>query len=145
MAESAARGRARRLAVGGLAGGGVAGIVALLAHWLFAGASALPTVAVAWVVTLLFFALGQLVQVLLADADPLQVTIAALGSYVIRVFGLGVVLMVVLSHPDRAAWLAPIPLVVTTIAVVIGWLAGEFTAYSRLRIPVFDSTDTPER
>ena len=145
MAESAARGRAWRLAVGGLAGGGAAGVVALLGHWLLAGPQALPTVAVALGVTLLFFVLGQSVQVLLADADPLQVTIAALGSYVIRVFGLGVVLMVVLSHPDRAAWLLPIPLVVTTIAVVIGWLAGEFTAYSKLRIPVFDSTDTPER
>lgn len=142
MAESPARGRARRLAVGGLAGGGLAGVLALLAHWAVVGPSALPTVAVAAGVTLLFFVLGQAVQVVLADAHPLQVTIAALGSYVIRVFGLGVVLIVVLSRPDRAG-LAPIPLVVTTIAVVIGWLAGEFIAYSRLRIPVFDSTDAP--
>ena len=117
-------------------------MLALLAHWVFVGPSALPTVAVAAGVTLLFFVLGQAVQVVLADAHPLQVTIAALGSYVIRVFGLGVVLIVVLSRPDRAG-LAPIPLVVTTIAVVIGWLAGEFIAYSRLRIPVFDSTDAP--
>ncbi len=30
---------------------------------------------------------------------------------------------------------------VTTIAVVLGWITGEVIVFSRLRIPVFDETE----
>ena len=133
--------RARRLLLGGLAGGHLAAVLVVLGcgivGGLVAGASA------AAVTTLAFFTIGQGVQVLVAEAPPKQVLLAALASYGVRVSALGLLLMLALSHPERLGSLQPVPVVLGTIAVVIGWLAGEIRVHSRLRIPVFDSNESP--
>lgn len=138
---SASAVRARRLLVGGLVGGHVGALVVSLAFWLGAGPEAGVSAAVAAVVTLAFSTVGQAVQVIVADADPRIVMVAALGSYVLRVSVLGLLLVVVLQNAGRFAAVDPVAVVAGTIVVVMTWLAGEFRVYSRLRIPVFDAGD----
>ena len=135
--------RARRLLLGGLAGGHLAAVLAVLGCGIGGGLVAGASAAVAAVTTLAFFTIGQGVQVLVAEAPPKQVLLAALASYGVRVSALGLLLMLALSHPERLGQLQPVPVVIGTIAVVIGWLAGEIRVHSRLRIPVFDSNESP--
>lgn len=130
--------RARRLLLGGAAGGGAALAVAVAVFGLVGGVDAVLSALVAGLVTLGFFAVGQGVQVLVADAAPVQVLLAALLSYLGRVIGLGVLLWFALADPARSAAIDPRAVVFTTIGVVVGWLAVQFWVFSRLRIPVFD-------
>ena len=140
-ALSATAERARRLLVGGLVGGHVGALGVTAAFWWGAGTEAGVSAAVAAVVTLAFSTIGQAVQVAVADADPRLVMVAALGSYVLRVSVLGLLLVVVLQNAERFAAVDSVAVAGGTIVVVLTWLAGEFRAYSRLRIPVFDPPD----
>ncbi|MDQ7993465.1 MAG: hypothetical protein REI45_12410 [Propionicimonas sp.] len=143
MAEPASpnRRRAQRLLAGGMAGAHVAALVVVAVAWILAGTVAGVSAAIAAVVVIAFMAIGQAVQLIVADARPKVVLIASLASYAIRVSLLGVLLVVVLGSAERFAVLHPVAVAVATIGVVLGWLVGEFRVYSRLRIPVFDSTE----
>lgn len=101
------------------------------------GPGALAGAAAGGAVTWLFFVLGQLVQIALADAEALIAMMSAMLSYVIRVVGL-VLAAVLLNRflPD----LDGLAIAVAAIAVAVGWTAAEIWAYTRLRIPVFDSS-----
>lgn len=134
--------RARTLLLGSALGGHVAALIAVGGFLVARGPVAGAWAALAAVVTLAFNIIGQGVQVAVADAPARTVFVAAMASYVLRVTVLGLLLQVVVINADRFASLDPVALVVTTIAVVIGWLGTEFWVYSRLRIPVYDE---PER
>lgn len=147
MAEPRAHERARanarrawRLLAGGAAGGSGVLAVTVLVFAVAGGAAGALSAAVAGLVTLAFFALGQAAQAAVADAEPAFVLMVALTSYLTRVVGLGILLWLALSDPVRLG-LQPTPVVVTTIAVVVGWLAAELWVFSRLRIPVFDGPE----
>jgi len=129
------RGRALWLLAGGALGGAVAWTVALVGFGVTQGLVALTSAALAGLITLAFFALGQLVQVALADADPMIAMMSAMLSYVVRVGGL-VLAAVVLTKvlPD----LNGLAVALTVIAVAVGWIATEIWAFTRLRIPAFD-------
>lgn len=131
--------RARRLLAVAAVGGHTGAAVCVVAFWAVRGPLSALSAAVAAVVTLAFNVIGQAVQVLVADAKPESILIASLGSYALRVGVLGVLLAAVLAGADRFDWLDPVAVVWGTIAVVVCWLTAEFWAYSRLRIPVFDS------
>jgi hypothetical protein len=130
--------RARRLLAGGAAGGHAALLTCVGIFLVAGGRNAALSAAVAGVVTIAFFTIGQAVQVVVADAPARRVLVASLASYLLRVTALGGLLMLALASADRIAWLEPLPVAVTTIAVVVGWLALELWTYSRLRIPVYD-------
>jgi peptidoglycan/LPS O-acetylase OafA/YrhL len=107
-----------------LAGFAVAGGTGSVAWSGFGGATVMT-----------FFALGQLVQVLTAEAGTIAVLVASLGSYVVRAAGLATVLILadpLTEEPGRTA------LVVTIVVVVLAWLAAEIWTFTRLRIPAFD-------
>ena len=133
--------RARRLLAGGVIGGHVAALLSVAGFLLARGVASAVSAAIAAVVVIAFFIIGQAVQVMVADSAAKLVMVAALASYAIRVSLLGVVLMVVLDNADRFAQLDATAVVATTICVVIGWLAGVFRVYSRLRFPIYDSTE----
>jgi hypothetical protein len=97
--------------------------------------------ALAGILTVAFFTIGQAVQVLVADSDPRTVLFASLVSYVARVGGLGALLALALANADRFKAMNTTAVAVTTIAVVLGWLAAEIWVFSRLRLPVFDETE----
>lgn len=130
--------RAQRLLMAGVAGGHAALLACVVAFALAGGWPGALSAAIAGVVTIAFFTIGQAVQVVVADAPARRVLIASLASYVLRVTVLGLLLALALDNADRVAWLDPVAVAATTIAVVIGWLAVELWVYSRMRIPVYD-------
>ena len=132
------RQRAQRLLIGGLVGGHAVLIVAVVAFWVAQGRLAAFSAAIGGVLTIVFFTIGQAVQVMLAEASPKVVLVGALASFLARVVGLGLLLVLALEHAERLAWFAPVAFAISTIAVVVGWLAAEIWVFSRLRIPVFD-------
>ncbi len=101
--------------------------------------------AIAALAVLAFFGLGQLVQILVADASPQVVMAAALGSYAFRVGLPAIALIAIGNNPERLAGMDRVSVAVAAIAVVIAWLAGEIWAFSRLRIPVFDPPESGPR
>lgn len=142
MAElSASAQRARRLLVAGAVGGHGILLLAVVTFGLTLGGAGAASAAVAGIVTIAFFTIGQAVQVLVADATPRTVLLAALTSYTVRVTVLGLLLMLALDNADRIALMNPMVVVVTTIGVVIGWLGAEFWVYSRMRILIYDEPE----
>jgi peptidoglycan/LPS O-acetylase OafA/YrhL len=142
MAESPNRDRAARLLAGGAIGGTLVWLACLAGSWLAVGAEALAGCILGGATVLVFFALGQLVQVLTAEARTVTVMAASLASYVVRAAGLAVVLVFagpLAEGPGRVA------LVPTMIAVVLGWVAAEVWTFTRLRIPVFDPPRATDR
>lgn len=135
--------RARRLLAGGAAGGHAALLVCVVVFGITGGVPGAVSAALAGVLTIAFFTIGQAVQVLVADADPRRVLLAALLSYAGRIGALGVLLVVALANRERLSGMDPTAVAVSTIAVVVGWLAAEIWVFSRLRIPVFDQTERP--
>jgi hypothetical protein len=133
--------RARRLLAGGAVGGHTALAVCVVAFGLTGGVAGGVSAALAGVLTVVFFIIGQAVQVLVADADPRTVLVAALASYIARVGGLGALLALALANADRLKAMDTTAVAVTTIAVVLGWLSAEIWVFSRLRLPVFDETE----
>lgn len=133
--------RARRLLVGGAVGGHGVLLLAVVTFGLTLGGPGAASAAVAGILTIAFLTIGQAVQILVADAAPTTVLVAALTSYTARVTVLGLVLMLALDNADRIALMNPMVVVVTTIGVVIGWLGAEFWVYSRMRILIYDEPE----
>ncbi len=135
------RQRAWRLLRGGLLGLLVAAVPTLALCWLLAGPAGLAAGAAAAGVVLAFFALGQALQLAVADASPRIALFVALASYALRVLLLGVLLSAALSAPVRGGLPAG-ALLGSTLTATLGWITGEVIAFTRLRIPVFDSTQS---
>jgi hypothetical protein len=133
--------RARRLLAGGAVGGHAALVSCVAAFAIAGGVPGAVSAALAGILTVAFFTIGQAVQVLVADADPRTVLFASLVSYIARVGGLGALLALALANADRFKAMNTTAVAVTTIAVVLGWLAAEIWVFSRLRLPVFDETE----
>jgi hypothetical protein len=113
----------------------------VVAFGFAAGVPGAVSAALAGILTVAFFTIGQAVQVLVADSDPRTVLFASLVSYVARAGGLGALLALALANADRLTAMNTTAVAVTTIAVVLGWLAAEIWVFSRLRLPVFDETE----
>lgn len=135
--------RARRLLAGGATGGHFVLIACVVIFGLAGGSAGAISAALAGVLTVAFFTIGQAVQVLVADADPRTVLFAALVSYVARVGGLGALLALALANADRLQAMNTTAVAVTTIVVVLGWLGAEIWVFAHLRFPVFDETERP--
>jgi hypothetical protein len=135
------RQRAWRLLLGGLLGLVAAAVPTLSLCWLAAGPSGLATGAGAVGVVLVFFALGQSLQLAVAEASPRVALFVALSSYLLRVVLLGSLLSAALNTPVPIG-LHPGALLGATLAATLGWITGEVIAFTRLRIPVFDSTES---
>lgn len=130
--------RARKLLLGGLAGGVVATVAAVLGLSLLYGRPGLIAALLAAAMVLFFYTVGQLVMVMFADAGARTLMAVSMASYTMRVAVLGLVLLA--YNQNRQAWpaLEPKAVFIATIVVVLGWLAAEILVFTRLRISVFD-------
>lgn len=142
-APSPNRTRAAQLLVGGLVGwhGGLAAsvIVGILVGGTIGMLSALIGAALA----LVYYAIGQGVQVQYADAEPRVLRTASVGSYIVRVLVLGALLAAALQWPSVLAALDTRALFVGIVLGVLGWLTGLILRFRKLRVPVFDEPDRP--
>ena len=131
--------RARRLLLGGLVGGLAAATSCLVILTAVYGVAGLASALLASAMVLFFYAVGQLVMVMFADAGARTLLAVSLASYTGRVVVLGLVLLLYDRYSERWPGLQPMAIFFTTIAVVIGWLAVEIFVFSRLRIGVYDT------
>lgn len=135
--------RAVRLLNGGLLGGHLALLTCAVSFGLLRGREGLLWSVLSGLVTIVFFTIGQGIQVMVADADPKVVFAASMTSFVVRASGLAGLLAWAQAWQDRLSGLDPVALAVTAIAVVIGWLGVEIFVFTRLRIPSFDPPEEP--
>ena len=131
--------RARKLLLGGLAGGLVAAVLSLVLFTVLDGTRGLASAALASAMVLFFYGVGQLVMVAFADAGARTLLAVSMASYTGRVVILGLVLLVYNKNTDAFPALWPMAIFLTTIAVVVGWIAVEIWVFNRLRIGVYDT------
>lgn len=135
--------RARRLLVGGFTGGAAAAVLSLLVGGIAHGTEGVLSAAVAAALVLFFYGVGQYVMVRSADAGARTLMAVSLVSYTTRVAILGLVLWVFDTYADAWSTMIPMVLFLTTVAVVVGWLAVEIWTFARLRIGVYDTEYVP--
>jgi len=131
--------RARKLLAGGAVGGLAATLLSLVGFGLGYGAHGVVSAAVAAALVLFFYAAGQYVMVLFADAGARLLLSVALCSYTTRILLLGLCLLAYQRHTGAFTALVPVVVFLTTVAVVVGWLVAEVWVFSRLRVTVFDA------
>ena len=131
--------RARKLLAGGLVGGIAAAIICLAIFTGLDGSNGLASAALAAGMVIFFYAVGQYVMVLFADAGARTLMVVSMASYTTRVVLLGLLLALYNAH--RASWphLVPLAVFITTVGVVVGWLTVEVFVFSRLRISIYDT------
>lgn len=130
--------RARKLLFGGLVGGLAAAVLCLVLFTVLDGTRGLASAALAAGMVLFFYGVGQLVMVAFADAGARTLLAVSMASYTGRVVILGLVLLVYNKNADAFS-LWPMAIFITTIIVVVGWIAVEIWVFSRLRIGAYDT------
>jgi len=141
MTPSPNRVRATRLFVGGLLGwhGGLA--LAAIAGILLSGGIGLLSALIGAALAVLYYAIGQAVQIQYADAPPRTIRAASLASYVVRVSLLGGLLYSSIVWPSVVVAVDARGLFAGIVLGVVGWLTGVVVAFRKLRVPVFDEPD----
>jgi len=135
--------RARKLLRGGAIGGLAATLLCLVGFTLGYGVPGLVSAALAAAMVLFFYGAGQCVMVLFADAGARTLLAVSMCSYTTRVVLIGLVLVLYNRYHESWPTLVPMVIFVTTILVVVGWLAVEVFVFSRLRIGVYDTEYVP--
>lgn len=130
--------RARKLLLGGLAGGLAAAIICLIIFTVLDGTRGLGSAALGAGMVLFFYAVGQLVMVRFADAGARTLMLVSMASYVGRVIVLGLILLIFSKQTGAWSWLDTRTLFIGAIAVVAGWILVEIVVFSRLRIGIYD-------
>lgn len=138
MTLSPNRVRATRLFVGGLLGwhGGLA--LAAIVGILLSGGIGLVSALIGAALAVLYYAIGQAVQIQYADASPRTIRTASLASYVVRVSLLGTLLYASIVWPAVMAAVDVRGLFAGIVLGVVGWLTGVVIAFRKLRVPAFD-------
>lgn len=131
--------RARRLLISGFVGAHVVALASVIGFAVFGGLGPAVTSAISAAIVIVFFTIGQGVQIVVADRPPKVVLFAALVSYTVRVTLLGLALWVVVAQRARHGWVDAPAAIITTVLVVHGWLLAEFWTFRKMRIPVFDT------
>lgn len=136
---SGATRRARQMLVGGLVLGHAAGITVLGLAMVIAGADAAITVALGFAAVVIFFAIGQYIEIIACELEPSQGMGVTLVSYVVRVIGIGVGLYFILENPAVAPHVEPGWLLLSVVATVFAWVGGVIIVASRQRVPIYDA------
>jgi hypothetical protein len=135
--------RARKLLLGGAVGGVAASALCMIGFTIAYGGPGLVSSALAAAMVLFFYGAGQYVMVLFADAGARTLLAVSMCSYTTRVVLIGLVLVLYNRYHESWPTLVPMVIFVTTIMVVVGWLAVEVFVFSRLRIGVYDTEYVP--
>lgn len=135
---TAATKRAKEMMLGGVVGGHVAGFTVMGLALGIDGADGLISAALAFAAAVLFYAIGQWLEVIATEVDPVQGMGLVLASYGIRVVGIAAGLWWILSTPQIAPRVIGGWLVASMAATVLAWVAGVVLVASRQRVPVYD-------
>ncbi|WBQ07406.1 hypothetical protein [Kribbella sp. CA-293567] len=123
---------------GALVAGVVVGLNAAAVSVVAAGLKGLWGALLGLLMVIIFSGAGLLALHLARHASPTLQLAVAMGSYTGRIAVFGGLLIIALSSDSLAANVNLTTLGVSAILVVMGWMAGEIWAWSRLRVPIYD-------
>ncbi|NLE99291.1 MAG: hypothetical protein GX596_15080 [Propionibacterium sp.] len=102
------------------------------------GVSGLITAALGFAAVIIFYAIGQALEVVATEMDPMQGMGLVLASYGVRVVGIAAGLWAILSLEAVAEHVIDLWLLLSVTATVIAWVTGVVVVASRQRVPVYD-------
>lgn len=140
---TAATRRARQMMVGGAVCGQVAGITIIGLALASGGADAALTAALGFAAVLIFYSIGQALEVVASELEPMQGMALVLTSYAVRVIGIAAGLWAILAHPAVAPHIRDGWLLLSVAGTVIAWVTGVVFVASRQRVPVYDTEYEP--
>jgi ATP synthase protein I len=123
---------------GALVAAVVVGVNAAAVATVAAGLEGLWGALLGLLIVITFSGGGLLALHLSRRTSPTMQLAVAMASYTGRIAVFGGLLAVALNSDSLAANVNLTALGLTTLVVVMGWMAGEIWAWSRLRIPIYD-------
>ena len=96
------------------------------------------SVAVGFAAVVIFFSIGQALEIVACELDPVQGMGLALASYAVRVIGIGAGMWFLLGHPAVEPHIEPGWLLLGVTGTVIAWITGVVVVASRQRVPIYD-------
>jgi ATP synthase protein I len=123
---------------GALVAAVVVGVNATAIATVADGAQGLLGALLGLLMVIVFSGLGLLLLHASRRTNPTTQLAVALGSYTGRVALFGALLAVALGSDSLERNVNLTALGITALVVVMGWMAGEIWAWSRLRIPIYD-------
>ncbi|MDO4785237.1 MAG: hypothetical protein Q3997_09170 [Propionibacteriaceae bacterium] len=133
--------RTRALLVGGLAGGHLGAVVAVALALGLGGRESLVSALIGAAVVIVFFSIGQAIEIVAVTMASMLGLVATLFSYVARVILLGAGLRAVVDlGGDR---IDPAWLFCGVVCCVLAWVSGVVIVAARQRVPVFDHDYQP--
>ncbi|GAA3857101.1 hypothetical protein [Tessaracoccus defluvii] len=140
---SAAAQRARQMMIGGLALGHGVGIAVIGLALAIGGADAALTAALGFAAVVIFYSIGQSLEVVACELPDMQGMGLVLVSYAVRVVGIAAGLWAILSLPAMEGRVQDGWLLLSVAGTVIGWVTGVVLVASRQRVPVYDTEYQP--
>ncbi len=135
--------RAREMMIGGVVAGHAVGLLIIAAALLIGGRGAAVTAALGFAAVVIFYAVGQAIEVVASELPDLQGLGLVMVSYVVRVVGIAAGLWFILGLPAMQPILSEGWLVLSVAGTVLAWVAGVATVGFRQRIPVYDTEYHP--
>ncbi len=133
--------RARQMMIGGLAAGHAFGVGACALAFAVAGRAALAGACLGFAAAVIFFSVGQAIEIIACELDPVAGLGVVLASYAIRVVGIGAGMWLVLGHPRLGSLIDARWMAVAVVVTVIAWTTGVVLVASRQRVPIYDVHD----
>ncbi|MBB1513924.1 hypothetical protein H5399_15145 [Tessaracoccus sp. MC1627] len=146
MAESRitdATRRSRQMMIGGLVGAHAAGGLILLLAVLVGGPGAVLTTVLGFAAVVIFYSVGQALEVVASEFGDMQGMALVLVSYAVRVVGIAAGLWFILGHPAVAPQVRDGWLLLSVVGTVLAWVTGVVLVASRQRVPVYDTEYRP--
>lgn len=137
MLSGAAR-RARQMMVGGLVLAHAVGLGILGLALALDGAPAVISAALGFAAVVIFFSIGQAIEIVACELEPVQGMGVALASYAVRVIGIGAGMWFLVGHPSMEPFISPGWLLLSVTGTVIAWITGVVVVAARQRVPIYD-------
>ena len=133
--------RTRALLVGGLVGGHLGSVLAVLFALGWGGPKGLVSALIGAGLVIVFFSIGQAIEIVAITMASTLGLVATLFSYVMRVILLGIGLRAVVGiGTDR---IEPAWVFCGVVCCVLTWVSGVVVVAARQRVPVFDHDYRP--
>lgn len=130
--------RARQQLVGGLLACQLVGLAIIGIALGFGDQAALVSSCLGFLVVIVFFGIGQAIEIVACELEPTAGMAVVLASYALRVIGIGAGMVALQQIPAIADLIAPRWLAISVCGCVVAWLGGVIGVAVRQRVPIYD-------
>lgn len=129
--------------VGGLVAAHLVGLAVIGLGLAIAGQDAGLTAALGFAAVVIFYSVGQVLEVVACELPDFQGLALVMISYAVRVIGIAAGLWAILSIPAVAPRISDGWLLLSVAGTVIAWVTGVVVVAARQRVPVYDTVYRP--